>query len=456
MYSRNLPGAQLTKHHLTGLSIRKFRERIYSKGRKNSMKNGRKNRIKNRTKNRNRRDERKRQAALITAIFMMAAMLLAGCASNGAGNEAKNYSAENRSDEGAAGNLEVHFLDVGQGDCTLIESQGHYMLIDAGDNNKGTLVQSYLESQGVEQLDYLIGTHPDSDHIGGLDVILTKFDVDTVMMPDVENDTRTYDDVIQAMKYRNLTNTVPHVGEVYSLGEAQFTIVAPAGSDYGDNTNDYSVGLILQHGENRFLFTGDAEEAAEQDILETGIDISADVYKAAHHGSRTAAYEPFLDAVDPEYAVISCGEGNSYGHPHAETMNWFRQNGVQVFRTDEDGTIIAVSDGTEITWNMSPNESWSTGEQSQSDKETLNAGQSVQGEKGADGIADSSASSLTGSSTGSPAAEDTYVLNTNTMKFHRPDCSSVKAMSDKNKETVSGDREALIQEGYSPCGNCNP
>lgn len=257
--------------------------------------------------------------------------------------------------------LEIHYLDVGQGDSTLILCDGHAMLIDAGDNDRGTAVQSYLESQGVTTLDYVIGTHPDADHIGGLDVVLYKFDCQMVMMPDFEKDTRTYDDVVQTMKQKRYKNTLPEVGTVYELGSAVFTIVAPNG-EYGDNANDYSVGILLQHGKNRFLFTGDAEEASEADMLENGIDLEADVFKASHHGSRTANTEEFLQTVDPDYVVISCGQDNSYGHPHAEVMNHLRAMGISVFRTDEQGTIVAYSDGTEITFNMSPDESWKAGE----------------------------------------------------------------------------------------------
>lgn len=244
--------------------------------------------------------------------------------------------------------LEVHYLDVDQGDATLILCDGHAMLIDAGNNNKGTQVQLYLKKQGVEKLDYVIGTHPDADHIGGLDVILYKFDCDTILMPEYGKDTKTYDDVIQTMKYKGYSSISPAAGDTYTLGSAAFTVVAPNGT-YGENANDYSIGILLQHGENRFLFTGDAEADSEADMLENGIDLSADVYKAAHHGSSTANTEEFLEAVAPRYAVISCGTDNSYGHPHEEVLERFRKKGIQVFRTDEQGTILAVSNGKEIT-----------------------------------------------------------------------------------------------------------
>ena len=257
--------------------------------------------------------------------------------------------------------LEVHYLDVGQGDATLIVCGDSAMLIDAGNNSWGDDVRDYLEYQGVEDLDYVIGTHPDADHIGGLDVVMEAFDCGTVMMPDYEKETQTYEEVMDVMDQKGLELTLPRVGAVYELGEAAFTIVAPCG-EYGDNANDYSVGILLEHGENRFLFTGDAEEDAEADMLNNGIDLSADVFKAAHHGSRTANTEAFLERVDPDYVVISCGEGNSYGHPHAEVLNRLRKMGIQVFRTDEEGTITAVSDGSTITFNVPPSETWKAGE----------------------------------------------------------------------------------------------
>ena len=161
--------------------------------------------------------------------------------------------------------MQVHFIDVGQGDATLIACDGHFMLIDAGNNDKGTAVQSYLMSQGVQKLDYVIGTHPDADHIGGLDVVIYKFDCDTIIMPNVANDTRTYDDVVQAMKSKGYQTTYPAVGETYTLGGAAFTIVAP-NADYGNDMNYWSVGVLVQNGNNRFLFTGDAEEKAEDVI----------------------------------------------------------------------------------------------------------------------------------------------------------------------------------------------
>ena len=204
------------------------------------------------------------------------------------------------------------------------------------------------------------------------------------------------------------------------------TILAPGQGCDDDNNN--TIVLRLDYGENSFLCTGDAESQAEADILASGADVDADVLKAGHHGSSTSTSDEFLAAVSPEYAVISCGEGNSYGHPHAETLNKLRQNGITVFRTDEQGTIVAESDGQEITWSSSPSDSWQSGEPSEAD-------------------------------TAAPPSlnqEVTYVLNTNTMKFHLPDCSSADDIADQNRETTDQTRDELIAEGYEPCGRCNP
>ena len=278
--------------------------------------------------------------------------------------KAENSKTENTKVENSETELNVHFLDVGQGDAVLISCDDAYMLIDAGDNDKGTLVQNYLNKQGVEHLDYIIGTHPDADHIGGMDVILYKFDCGTVMMPEVTNDTATYRDVIDTMKEKGYQNTAPVVGDSYSLGSAQFTILGP--TDTYEDTNNNSIVLLLTHGDNKFLFVGDAEEKAEEDILAEGVSVKADVLKVGHHGSRTASSEAFLQAVEPTYAVISCGQDNSYGHPHAETLNTLRSMGVKLFRTDEQGTVTATSDGHEISWNCAPSTTWKAGENVQS------------------------------------------------------------------------------------------
>lgn len=255
--------------------------------------------------------------------------------------------------------FQVHFIDVGQADATLITCDGESMLIDAGTNDSGTAIQNYLEKQNISTLKYVIGTHPDTDHYGGLDVIITKFDCGTVILSPYEKDSVTARDVYSAMKFKNYTITNPTIGTVYSLGAATFEILGPAGN-YSD-ANDASVCIKLTYGNNSFLFAGDATETAENDILTLGKDLSADVYKVSHHGSHSSSSEAFVNAINPTYAVISCGENNDYGHPHAEVLNRLREKNINVFRTDEQGTIIVTSDGNNLTWNCTPSTTWKAG-----------------------------------------------------------------------------------------------
>ncbi len=334
--------------------------------------------------------------------------------------------------------LEIHFLDVGQGDATLIKQGDHAMLIDGGNNDKGTAVQSYLQYQGIQNLDYVIGTHPDADHVGGLDVVMYKFSWDTVILPDLQKDTKTYQEVLKVIEDKGKKITYPVAGDVYNLGNAEFTIIAPVKEDYGDNWNEYSVGILLQFGENRFVFTGDAEEEAEQDMIAQKIDLSADVLKAAHHGSDTANTMPFLEEVNPVSVVISCGEGNSYGHPRAGAMNNFRSIGAKVYRTDEQGTIVVVSDGREITWNCSPSESWKAGEPGGTQEKELEKAGTDRGETNRE----------------TPKTE--YIINTNTKKFHEKSCGSVEQIQEENREYSNLTTQELEEQGYEPCKRCNP
>lgn len=322
-------------------------------------------------------------------------------------------------DSSMASTLQVHYIDVGQGDATLLVCDGHAMLIDAGNNDKGTAVQSYLMSQNITFLDYVIGTHPDADHIGGLDVVITKFDCGTIFLTDEEKDTNTYRDVVDAINYRGYTKTVPNVGDAYVLGDACFTIIGP--TELGMDSNGNSIAIVLQHGENRFYFEGDAEETEEETILATGIDISANVYKAGHHGSKTSTSDALLESVAPQYAVISVGEGNKYGHPDAETLNKLRAKGIQVFRTDEQGTIVATSDGNTISWNCSSSETWQSGEVS---------GSSL------DDAAD-------------VATETVHITNTGE-KYHAAGCRYLK---DSDIEIPLSEAK---NRGYTPCSQCNP
>lgn len=255
--------------------------------------------------------------------------------------------------------LEVHFIDVGQGDSVLLVCDGASMLIDAGENSCGTKVADYVKYNGIDKLDFVVATHPDSDHIGGIDTVLKEIPCDTVIMTDDSKDTMTYEEVEDIIDKKNISVERPVPKQTYELGCATVMIIGPI--EEREDFNNNSVALLVKHGEEKFLFAGDAENEQLQDIAGLDVEIDADVYKVAHHGSSTSVNDEFLNKVSPDFAVISCGEGNEYGHPHSEVLNYLRTNGIATFRTDEQGTIVAISDGEGITWNCSPSESWLTG-----------------------------------------------------------------------------------------------
>ncbi len=248
-----------------------------------------------------------------------------------------------------SGVIEVHFIDVGQGDSILIETKDSAMLIDAGENSKGVDVVNYLQLQNIKKLDYLVGTHPRSDHIGGLDDVLNSFPVDKVLLPDVANNTSIFEEVLDTLDKKNLKITKPEAGDQYSFGDATFTILSPV-NPY-DNINDNSLVIKLNFGKNSFLFTGDAEKPAEKDMLAGSYDLSADVLKIGHHGSESSTSADFLAAVNPTYAVICVGTNNDYGQPKVETLRRIKEQGVKLYRTDMQGTIVFTSNGKNVSVN---------------------------------------------------------------------------------------------------------
>ena len=265
--------------------------------------------------------------------------------------------------ENPEGVLEVHFLDVGHGDSTLILCGEQAMMIDCGDSTQGESLQSYLRNQGVTGLDYLVLTHPDKDHIGGSPAVLTEFPVGQVFQSDYKKGSEEEEYLQRTLAYKQIDAVVPEVGEEYQLGEAWFTILGPVGRY--EESNDCSIALLLHFGENTFLFTGDAEKDAEKDMLENsekpGLSLKADVYQVGHHGSKSSTKKKFLSAVAPEYAVISCDYRGEKGNPDAEVLERLREADVKVFRTDEQGSVTAFSDGKNITWSCEPSESFAPG-----------------------------------------------------------------------------------------------
>jgi competence protein ComEC len=243
--------------------------------------------------------------------------------------------------------LEVHFLDVGQADCILVQQGADAMLIDAGNNADGPDVVTYLHDHGVNRLDTVIGTHPHEDHIGGLDLVLLSFPVDTLIMPKVAHTTKTFEDVLDAIKAKGLRVTAPVTGQRFRVGDAQCTVLAPRSAHY-DDLNDYSVVVRVTFGDTAFLFAGDAEAESENEMLQGGLPLSADVLKVGHHGSATSSTAAFLKAVSPSAAVISVGGDNDYGHPAPATLGRLEDVGARVYRADLTGTIVVHSDGRTV------------------------------------------------------------------------------------------------------------
>lgn len=247
--------------------------------------------------------------------------------------------------------LTVSFIDVGQGDCILISSAGENMLIDCGEASESDKVVAYLNESGVKRLDYVVMTHPHSDHAGGMSTIIQTYNIGEVIMPHLADDdiptTRYFERFIDACEAKNLYITEAELGNVITLGEAEAEIIAPNSSKY-NGANNYSIGIILTHGNNDFLFTGDAEKLAEKEMLAAGKLSHVRVYKAGHHGSDTSSSADFLNAISPEYAVIMCGTGNSYGHPHVEVVERLSEYVKNIYRTDLNGNIIFESDGINL------------------------------------------------------------------------------------------------------------
>ena len=246
------------------------------------------------------------------------------------------------------GEMEVHFIDVGQADCALLASGGHFMLIDGGNNDDAEHIVTYLQNAGVKKLDMVVGTHPHEDHIGSLDAAIEAFDIGAVYMPDVSADTETYRDVLDAVKGKGLQVQHPVPGDVLDFNGLPVEIFGPV-KEYS-NLNNHSIVLRVSVGETAFLFTGDVEIEGEYDILEQGFDISADVLKVSHHGSSGSSVEEFLAYTDADYAVISVGEGNIYDHPEAVTLKRLQNYGMEIYRTDEQGTIVCDTDGKNISF----------------------------------------------------------------------------------------------------------
>lgn len=253
----------------------------------------------------------------------------------------------------ASGEAKVYIIDVGQGESILITTEEKSMLIDAGENNMGDEVLDFIDGLGLDHIDYALGTHPHSDHIGGLDTVMEGISVGEVFfgyIPDsLVPTTKTFEDVLDVIEEQDIPLSTVTAGQTIDLGcGAVVTILGPVTEDI-DDLNNTSVVCRLDFGDTSFLFNGDQETPMEELLLESGANLDCDMMTMGHHGSSTSSSKAYMEAVSPEYASISCGKGNSYGHPHEETVEKLEEMGVEYYRTDVDGSITFTSDGEEIS-----------------------------------------------------------------------------------------------------------
>lgn len=319
--------------------------------------------------------------------------------------------------------LKLHTIDVGQGDSIFIElPDGSTLLIDAGLAKYGSTVVKYIKDLGYRQITMVVGTHPDADHIGGLAEVIRSFSVGSVYMPKAESTTKTYISLLQTIKEKNLKIKRAKAGVVMSdSAGCKVEIISPVKDTYKDS-NSYSAVLKLTYGQHTFLLMGDATTENEAEIT---ADVKADWIKIAHHGSKTSSSAAFVRKVKARYGVISVGEGNSYGLPKDEILKRYADVGTQLYRTDECGTIRTYSNG-KVLLNEFEKTSRTVSPKNV-DTDTVDT-----------------------------AGQQQWLLNTNTKVIHRPACSAVKRMAEKNKKTSTETIAQLTAQGYKCCGICNP
>ena len=333
--------------------------------------------------------------------------------------------------ESGTQDMAVHFLDVGQGLSILVQSGGENLLYDGGDTSHSDEVVEYLHNQNVKNIDYMISSHYDADHLGGLLKCLQNFSVENILGADYYQGTDLYMDFVNAATANAISIQYPKPGDTFSFGTGSFTVLAPSGIDPNDS-NENSVVIRLINGNNSFLFTGDAEETSEQDMISTGVSLDCDVLSLGHHGSSSSTTWDFLEASTPSWAVISCGAENKYGHPSADTMERLSSMNIPVFRTDKQGTVVALSDGKNISWDQEPCNDYSSGDSSSEI--------SVPSSEYSSGSPEQPHSS-SGSVVWIPATGD---------KYHSiPDCGRMNP--DKASQITESE---AISRGYAPCSKC--
>lgn len=343
--------------------------------------------------------------------------------------------------------MTVHFLDVGQGLSILAQSDDQTLIYDGGDSDKSSFVVAYLKEQGVTDIDYLISSHYDSDHVNGLIGCLNAFDVENVICSDYVHDSDTYQSFISTAQSKGLELQHPAVGTAFTFGTGSFEILAPSEIDQNDS-NGNSVAIKLTNGNNSFIFTGDAESSSESAMCASGINLDCDVLVPGHHGSATATSWEFLEKTVPEYAVISCGVDNQYGHPDKDTMDKLQSMDIQVFRTDKQDTITVTSDGTDLTWSTDPCNDYTpgdvndTGAQPQEPAQDTQSQQVTQPEQTAPSTSQT-VEEVPGST------EQVWVSATGSKYHNKPDCGNMNP--DNARQMTRIEAEAM---GLEACKKC--
>lgn len=344
----------------------------------------------------------------LISLFLILSLLLSGCVVE------IPIPAETTAATVADGeSLIIHYIDVGQADCILLENEGKFMLIDGGNREDSQLVVSYLEQQGVQELEAVVCTHAHEDHVGGLPSVLAVYPTATVYAPTKTYSSNIFDKFVYYTDQQGLEITIPQPGDSFTLGSVNLTVLGPVKS-YPD-PNNTSIVIMAEFGSTRFLFTGDMEKEAENDMLDywgEQYNWNCDVLKSGHHGSSTSSSYRLIYETDPEYIVISVGKDNSYGHPHRETVALYKDAGIPAFRTDELGHVIVTSDGSTVSM---------TWEKQNAQPEDVEA------------------------------ADISYIGNKNSKKLHISTCSGLPKAEN---QVLFDSYEEAIAAGYSPCSSC--
>lgn len=370
---------------------------------------------------------------LLVAVLLSVCLLLTGCQLSEVTADSENtfqtggkFTETTTAPDNVTSDFKVHYLDVGQADCILVQNKNENLLIDTGNRDDYEMISDYLAKLSVTKLDYLVLTHPHEDHIGSAANIISNFSIGKVYMTKQKASSKVFSSLMHALKKKSLKYTVPSVGDQFTVGDSTFTFLGPV-KKY-DDVNEMSLVMRATFGSKSFLFTGDAGITSEKDILSTKATIESDVLKVGHHGSRTSSSYVFLKAVNPVDAIISSGKGNDYGHPHKEALSRLNDVGATTYRTDKLGTIVATCNGKTVRFSEVG---------TKSSKEHITDENGLEPSKG-----NNSSNKIS-----------TYIGNKNSKVFHRETCSSLP--QEKNR-VYFATKKVAKKAGYKACGRCKP